>query len=240
MESSNLTEYKSLRDEIIALMNRRSQRLTVTFTGLTALFAATYVAKMPELAPLGMLLVGSGWSDDHRQREQIIRIGLYNKYFIEPFQDSVNWETRFSEVLNLERSESGSRKVEDLDNIEGITRLEKLKLKLKSLRTSVVKDLSKYQVFLKTRALIIRHKPNLFSNYGSAFAVSLFFSIYMLVNSPIEGTMAWGLYILIFLFCLQSSIEAYKRGMKYTEFAQNTHDRIKSVAETEFEKQKSA
>ena len=214
MDHSDLTEYKSLRDEIITLMNRRSQRLTVTFTGLTALFAATYVAKMPELAPLGMLLVGSGWIDDHRQREQIIRIGLYNRYFIEPFQDSVNWETRFGEVLNLERSKSSSSEERNLTNIEGITSLEKSRLKLRSLKTSMTSYLSSYQLFLKARIIVIKHKPNLFSNYGSAFAVSLLFSMYMLVSHPIEGVMAWGLYILMFAFCLQSSLEAYKRGMK--------------------------
>jgi hypothetical protein len=96
---ARITEYQALRGEITALINRRTQRLTVAWGGVAALIAAGAVGKMPELSCLALLLVASAWRDELNQLNGIIKIGSYIECFIEKQTPGLAWE---SAIYSLE------------------------------------------------------------------------------------------------------------------------------------------
>ena len=92
-ENASLEEYKTLRSEILAQMNRRSARLTVVWASISALLAAGIVAKIPELGCVALLLVCTGWMDENRWFSNVIRIGTYISVILEPQIPGLRWET---------------------------------------------------------------------------------------------------------------------------------------------------
>jgi len=92
-ESASIEEYKTLRSEILAQMNRRSARLTVVWAGISALLAAGIVAQIPELGCVALLLVCTGWMDENRWFRNVIRIGTYISFVLEPRIPGLRWET---------------------------------------------------------------------------------------------------------------------------------------------------
>ena len=92
-ESASIEEYKTLRSEILAQMNRRSVRLTVVWASISALLAAGLVAQIPELGGVALLLVCTGWMDENRWFTNVIRIGTYISIILEPRIPGLRWET---------------------------------------------------------------------------------------------------------------------------------------------------
>ena len=92
-ENASIEEYKTLRSEILAQMNRRSARLTVVWASISALLAAGIVAKIPELGCVALLLVCTGWMDENRWFSNVIRIGTYISVILEPQIPGLRWET---------------------------------------------------------------------------------------------------------------------------------------------------
>lgn len=88
-----LAEYNSLRQEVVAISNKRTQRLAITMAALPTLISVGFVSNLPEITALTLIVVSSGWNDDHRVRQSTHRIGAYIKYFLEPVISGVNWET---------------------------------------------------------------------------------------------------------------------------------------------------
>jgi len=92
-ESASIEEYKTLRAEILAQMDRRSTRLTVVWASISALLAAGLVAQIPELGCVALLLVCTGWMDENRWFSNVIRIGTYISVILEPRIPGLRWET---------------------------------------------------------------------------------------------------------------------------------------------------
>ncbi len=91
-QEGRIAEYNALRNEVLAITNRRVQRLSVTWTALAALITASSISKTPEIASLSLLFVASAWADELSLLLQTSRIGRYIEFFIEPYVDGLSWE----------------------------------------------------------------------------------------------------------------------------------------------------
>jgi hypothetical protein len=94
-----IEEYKTLRAEILAHFDRRSSRLAVVWASISALLAAATVASVPELCCIALLLTNSGWLDELRWYDSMIRIATYIRVIIEPQVEGLQWETLLSFAL---------------------------------------------------------------------------------------------------------------------------------------------
>jgi hypothetical protein len=94
-----IEEYKTLRAEILAHFDRRSSRLAVVWASISALLAAATVANVPELCCIALLLTNSGWVDELRWYDSMIRIASYIRIIIEPQIEGLQWETLLAFAL---------------------------------------------------------------------------------------------------------------------------------------------
>ena len=96
-----IQEYEALRAEILAHFDRRSSRLAVVWASISALLAAAAIAKVPELCCIALLLTNSGWMDELRWHDSMVRIGTYIRIIIEPQIEGLQWETAWSLALGM-------------------------------------------------------------------------------------------------------------------------------------------
>lgn len=91
--SGKLEEYRALRAEIVALMTRQGQHLTLGWTGAAALISVAALSKHPEVAALSVLFVAASWYDYLKMSAGIARLGEYIEVCVEPFVSGLFWET---------------------------------------------------------------------------------------------------------------------------------------------------
>lgn len=199
-----MEEYKIMRNEISTLVSRRSQRLTITYTCVAALISVTYFRAVPEISPLAMLLVGAAWHDDHKQREQILRVGEYVKLFIESKVDELNWEKIYGLMINSE-NKNASHNIKLLDWLK----------KFKKIQTTI--------------SLASCIKKSAFSNYGSLGLISVAYSVFSVFQRYPANNSSLAAFIAAFIIGSYPLYTAFRRGMKYSDFSKNNKDRCMKI-----------
>lgn len=215
-----LAEYEALRNEIVAVTGRRSQRLTITYTVMGALFSASHIVEIPEIAHLALLMIGVAWADDHRQRESIARIGFYIRYFIESKNPGLGWQRVLGEVYKLEARDNLAA------NQKKKTKPGWFSRSRKTARPNQTKSQK------KSKSTFRRVKNTLLSSYGSAALVALLFSIKLIANEGLAFSYDRLYGALIFLLALWSCAIAFSRGMKISDFSATNKARFAEVADT--------
>ncbi len=97
-EDAIIQEYNSLRSEILAQFDPRSSRLAIVWAGVSALIVAGAIARIPEFACIALLIVSSGWIDEQRWFNNMIRIGSYIRIVLEPQVEGLQWESMMHSV----------------------------------------------------------------------------------------------------------------------------------------------
>jgi hypothetical protein len=98
-EAQLLKEYEALRAEILLLYSRRSQRLTISWAGISAIIVAAAITKLPELALISTILASSGWIDDVHNYKGMIRLGSFIKYHIEDNMPGIRWQSMKHDIV---------------------------------------------------------------------------------------------------------------------------------------------
>ena len=93
MEPAFRDEYKALRDEILATIDRRTALQNVGTAVFTAMQGAAVISDNPEVSILANLLIIGFWNDDNRWFSNIVKIGAYIKAVLEPRVSGLQWET---------------------------------------------------------------------------------------------------------------------------------------------------
>ncbi len=104
-QDRTIEEYKTLRAEILLLLNRELTLVSFTFTATAAIlgFAFSQGISLLFLVPLLMLrLVLFQLNDSARS---VARISAYIRIFLEPNDPGLNWETRMDDLRDALQSQ---------------------------------------------------------------------------------------------------------------------------------------
>ncbi|WP_018277968.1 hypothetical protein WKI13_00015 [Teredinibacter turnerae] len=152
-----LSEFNCLKEETLAMTQRRSQRLTITWTALAAFSSVAFSTELPELTLLSIVFVTAAWREDLAMVRKISGIGGYIQYFIEPRLKELSWESVTSRSVDRSERSTFSRLRSTMRSNYGIATMTAYFVVLSSLLKYPITHYSRAVVFALLAGLACWH-----------------------------------------------------------------------------------